>query len=260
MPTGLARGVGWILVIAVPLAGLLGWQQREAALLRAAITSRRERLHERDGLASENRRLAAAQPSDAEMEGWVSRLKQAEQLRAQLAALRGREEAAAKASRVAQPAAEVRSGPSLAHGLVAADHWQNVGQATPDAAFETALWAAATGDLDALTGVLGFDASTREEAAALFERLPPAMQSEIATPERMMAVLTAMDVPLGRAMIVRQEGVERDGINLTAQLTDAGGRATTARFSMKADAGRWQLQVPASVVRKYAAAWDGGGR
>jgi hypothetical protein len=69
-----------------------------------------------------------------------------------------------------------------------------------------------------------------------------------------------MDVPLGRAMIVSQQA-GTEGTRFTARLTDtATGHGTTATFSLKPESGRWQLQVPASVVRKYAAVWDGAAR
>jgi hypothetical protein len=245
------RGFFVLLVLGAALAGSLAWQRRETLDLREAVARERDRVAERDRLTAENRRLASIQPSDAEMEALVNRLTQVEQLKAQLATLRIREEAAAKS---AQSTATRRTTPSLAAASMPVDRWQNVGQATAEAAFETALWAAAHGDLDALTNVLAFDAAARAEAAALFAKLPPAAQVEMVTPERMVAVLTAMDVPLGRAMIVRQEAGQEE-TSVTARLTDPAGRGTTATFSMKADGDRWQLQVPVTVVRKYAAAW-----
>lgn len=244
----------WCGVTAV-LAGALGWQHAEGARLRGAVERAEARVRERDDLQAENRRLAAAQPSDAEMESLVSRLTQAEQLRGQLAALRAREDATLKASASMRSDAGAPPQPSLAAGSVGAAQWQNVGQGSADAAFETALWAAASGDLDTLTGTLALDAAAHQEAAALFARLPASVQTEMATPERMVAVLTAMDVPLGRAAILRQQQTP-GGKSIVAQLIDPEGRVKTAAFSLRADGDRWQLQVPASVLRKYAAVWD----
>jgi hypothetical protein len=253
------RGFLVVTALMAGAAALLGWQQREAAGLREAIARREAQQRERAQLVAENRRLASAKPSDEEMEELVSRLTQAERLRAQLAALREREEAAAKAAASSRPAAATLPLPSLAGGLVSADHWQNVGQATPDAAFETALWAAAQGDLDALAGILAFDPAARQEAATLFGRLPPAAQAEFQTPERLIAVLTAMDIPLGRATILRQQAMP-GGTNVTAKMIDATGRETRGVFLLKAEGDRWQLQVPAAAVRKYAAVWDAAAR
>ena len=194
------------------------------------------------------------------MENLVNRLTQAEQLKAQLAALRAREDAAAKASAAApRDGANAAPSPSLRAGSVSVERWQNVGQGTADATLETALWAAANGELDALAATLALDATGRAEAAALFSRLPASVQAEMATPERMVALLTASDVPLGRAAILRQQATP-DGMDILTQLTDADGHAKTAMFSFKSEGESWRLQVPASVVRKYAATWNGSGR
>jgi hypothetical protein len=250
-----------IVVLSI-IAGLLlagvAWQRREAGELRTAIERQRAGLAERARLEAENKLLAAAQPSDEEMEALVAKLAMAEQLRAQLASLRQREEAAARlpAASAARPA------PSLVGNSIGFDHWRNVGQASPDAAFQSALWASANGDLDALAGLLTFNDAARDEAAALFARLPPAMRNEVATPERLIALLTAMDVPRGRAAILGQFP-SASGTRVSAQLTDAEGKAKVAVFSLQADGDRWRLAVPASVVKKYAGwlgAPAGGGK
>jgi hypothetical protein len=236
-------------VVALAGAGL-AWQRREGSELRAGIARQNAQLAERARLEAENRRLAAAQPTDAEMEALVARLLKAEQVRAQLIALRQREEAAAKVSAAPAPA-EGLPKPSLAGKSVSHELWQNVGQASPDAAFETALWASAKGDLDALSGLLALDADARSLAAATFDRLPAAMQSELATPERLIAFLTAMDVPLGRASIYGQFA-RPAGMKVGAHLVDAAGKTKTAMFSMEAEGDRWRLKVPVAVVQKYA--------
>ena len=182
----------------------------------------------------------------------MNRLTQSEQLKAQLAVLRVREETAAT---LVERSAATEARLSLANGPVPADRWRNAGQTTAEAAFETALWAAANGDLDALVGLLVFDSAARQEADALFARLPPAARREMATPEKMIAALTAMDVPLGQATITRQQDGS-DSTTITARLSDATGHTSVALFSLTSEGGHWQLRVPASVVRKYAATWD----
>jgi hypothetical protein len=238
-------------VVLIAITGLwlagVAWQRREARELRAAIERQRAGLAERSRLEAENKRLAAAQPSDEEMEALVAKLAMAEQLRAQLASLRQREEAAA---RVPAPTAATPA-PSLLGNSIGFDHWRNVGQASPDAAFQSALWASANGDLDALAGLLTFNEAAREEAAALFARLPPAMRNEVTTPERLVALLTAMDVPRGRAGIVGQFS-SAGGTRVSAQLIDAEGKAKVAVFTLQRDGDRWRLAVPPAVVKKYA--------
>jgi hypothetical protein len=244
--------IGLVAVAGLLLAGL-GWQQREARELRAAIEKQRAGLAERARLQAENKRLTAAQPSDEEMEALVAKLAMAEQLRGQLTSLRQREDAAARL-----PVAADRPPPSLVGTSIGFEQWRNVGQASPAAAFQSALWASASGDLDALAGLLTFNDVARKEAAALFARLPPAMQNEIATPERLIALLTAMDVPHGRAAILGQFP-SAAGTRVSVQLIDAEGKAKVAVFSLQPEGDGWRLAVPAGVVKKYAATWDGQG-
>lgn len=241
-----------LVVVAGLLFAGLGWQRREAGELRAAIERARTQHAEQARLAAENKQLAAAQPTDEEMEALIAKLAMAEQLRSQLASLRQREEAAARVLAASRTPAETGSArPSLVGNSISHELWRNVGQASPDAAFESALWASANGDLDALAGLLVFDDAAQREAGALFARLPPAMRNEVATPERLVALLTAMDVPIGRAAILGQFP-SAGGVRMSAQLIDAEGKARTAVFSLQSDGDRWRLKVPAGAVKKYA--------
>ncbi|MFA6134871.1 MAG: hypothetical protein WC869_12720 [Phycisphaerae bacterium] len=226
---------------------VLGWQHRQSNGLREAIAQQRTLAREQADLQAENRRLVAAQMTEAELEDLVARRMAAEQLRTQLATMHRREEASTRAA-----AADARTAvPSLKGNSLAFQLWQNAGQASPDAAFQTTLWAAAAGDLDSLAGLLEFDAAARSAAAAAFDRLPGAVQNELGTPERLIALLTAMDVPLGRAAILREFPTPTD-TKVAAQLIDAEGKSKTAVFSLRTDGDRWRLVVPAEVVKKYA--------
>jgi len=225
----------------------LGWQHRQTTKLRETVVRQRAVAQEQARLQTENRQLVAAQMTETELADLIARRMVGEQLRTQLATMQRREAAATPAA-VAEAKAEILS---LIGNSVAAQLWQNAGQATPAAAFQTTLWASATGDIDALAGLLAFDADAGREAAATFDRLPGPVQNELGTPERMIALLTAMDVPLGRASIVGQFPTPT-GTKVAAQLVDAEGRLKTAVFSLRADGDRWRLVVPAEVVRKYA--------
>lgn len=79
--------------------------------------------------------------------------------------------------------------------------WGNRGQATPRAAMETALWAAAGGDVIAMQSVIELDPNARSKAAQLLERLPPATRSSYVTPEALIASVTLKNIPLTSAQI-----------------------------------------------------------
>lgn len=246
MPAG-KRSFAVLGTLIVATIAVLGWQHRRTNELRDEVVRQRVVAQEQARLQAENRQLVAAQMTETELADLIARRMAAEQLRTQLATMHRREEASTPAA-----AADTRSAvPSLKGNSLAFQLWQNAGQATPDAAFQTTLWAAAAGDLDSLAGLLEFDAAARSEAAAAFDRLPGAVQNELGTPERLIALLTAMDVPLGRATIVGQFP-NPTGTKVAAQLIDAEGKLKNAVFSLRADGERWRLVVPAEVVKKYA--------
>lgn len=242
-----------ILLVLVPpvvlTAAVLGWQRRTAVELQERVARQRAATAELARLQKENQRLLAAQPTEAEVVDLLARQGLVQNLQAQRAALHRKEE---QADRTAATESEATSELiSLKGNSVDFRLWRNVGQATPEAALQTALWAAATGNLDALTGVLMLDEQARSQAAAAFDRLPAPLRGELGTPERLIAFLTAMDVPLGRASI-SGEAATPGGMKVTSQLTDAEGRSKAALFTLQSVDERWRLQVPAEAVRKYA--------
>ncbi len=225
-------------------AAVLGWQQRTTAELRGKIGRQRAETREVARLQAANQRLAAAQPTEEELTDLLARQVTLDQLRAERITMQRREE------EMAQPVVAGPAAPSLKGNSVGYKLWRNVGQATPAAAFETALWAAAAGDLDALAGLLAFDDEAKKQATAAFDRLPAAMQDELGTPEKLIALLTAVDVPLGRASILGEVSTPA-GTKVTSQLIDAAGRSKVTLFTLQPDGDSWRLKVPAGVVAKY---------
>jgi hypothetical protein len=237
--------------VTAAVVAMLAWQRQVAAGLRGEIARQRDLAREKAALETERRRLMAGQPTAEEVADLIAKRLVAEQLRSRLATMRRREEEAARLA-VASSAAEVAEPvTSMVGTTLAAQRWQNAGQATADAAFQTTLWAAAVGDVDALANLLAFDADARQQATATFDRLPTAVQNEVGTPERLIALLTAVDIPLGSAAILGQFPTPT-GTRISAQLADVGGKLKAAMFTMQADGDRWRLQVPAAVVGKYS--------
>jgi hypothetical protein len=100
--------------------------------------------------------------------------------------------------------------------------------------------------------LLAFDANTRSRAAAIFAELPESIRNELGTPERLIALLVADDVPLGRASVVAQIPTPTD-TKVIAQILDTDGTQKLAQFSLRADGNSWRLVVPEKVVQRYAA-------
>jgi hypothetical protein len=240
-------------LVATALASL-GWQRHSAADLRMEITRRRAAAEEQTRLLAENRRLIATQISVEELDALRAERTVISGLRVDLDSIRRRAETAmrptASANGITSAAKPVES--PLTQGAVPAGQWRNAGAATPDAAFETALWAAAGGDIEALAAMLALDAAARTKTDELLARLPAQLRNELGTPERLIALLTAKDVPLGSARITGTFPLPSE-TKLVTQLIDADGQEKSAMFSLQAEGGRWRLIVPTDVVEKYGA-------
>lgn len=159
--------------------------------------------------------------------------------------------ARAESTRKSSVALPVPPAPSLRDGFVSAKSWKNAGRATPAAAFETALWASAGGDVETLAGLLLFDAEARTKAEALFTRLPSALRQELGNPERLIALLVAKDVPLGSAQIMAEIPTEH-GSQMRTLLMDEQGKLKPAQLSLRLEGTGWRFVVPPRAVEKYA--------
>ena len=238
-----------VIISLVAIAGLvLAWQRHTAEELRGKIAWQRTQSRELARLKAANQRLVAAQPSAEDLEKLLADRKAIASLRSEIETMRRR--AAAAPNTADGPPA--KAAPSLTGSLVEYQQWKNVGVATPDAAFETVLWAAAGGEFENVADLLAFDANTRSRAAAVFAELPESIRNELGTPERLIALLVADDVPLGRAAIVAQIPTPTD-TKVIAQIFDTDGTQKLAQFSLRVDGNSWRLVVPEKVVQRYAA-------
>ncbi len=242
----------WVTIAALALAAaaMLGRQRQTAVGLRAEIAGQRALVREHTRLQAENQRLAATQATPAELDTLFADRAAVAQLQAELDSLRHRAtESAARLEKGPEQAAPTLplTGNVLAHPL-----WKNRGAATPAAALETALWASAGGDIEALASLLAFEPDAQAEALALYAQLPEKLRQEFVSPERLVAVLSAKDVPLGSATILGEYPSAVDTI-VSAKIFDAEGQQKRLLFSLRAEGDRWRLVVPENAVKRYAA-------
>lgn len=185
-----ATAMRFFLVLLIVLAAGVGWlsQRQEYALLLAQVSSLRGAGTERTALHRERDRLRGQQ----------SLPNAAESADGQTAAVPSEIEPAA-----VKPEATPPPLPALAIAQwIGAESWQNRGRATPRATLETALWAAAGGDLAAFKTTLALEPVVREEAAGLLARLSEESRRLYATPEDLLAAFTIKNIPVGAAQLV----------------------------------------------------------
>ena len=160
-----------------------------AARLQLQVDALRQQTLELDSLRLEQARLLRAQPTASELETLQHDAAEQARLRATVEA---RDEAARQR----------RLDPLASGEWVPARTWQNRGQNTPRATVETALWAAAGGDVAVMKRLFALADDTREKADALLARLPAGMRDRYATAEDLIAEFTIKSIPLGEAQLV----------------------------------------------------------
>lgn len=244
--------------LALIAAVLVGWQRHTAARLRSEII-RQQQLAEKDRaqLEGESRRLLTAQVPAAEVQRLRAERAAVSSLLGEIESMRHRADEAARAVTAGNGSSSGKSdvGYSMTDGPVPARLWKKAGQSTPAAAFETALWAGAGGNVESLAGLLVFDPVAESKANAIFAALPQVMQQELVTSDRLIALLVAKDVPLGSAEILTQAtpADPSDDTKLAVKLVDAEGKSKEVHLSLRATDGGWRFVVPPDAVEKYAA-------
>lgn len=244
----------FVVALVVLLAGvltLLVWHRRTTDTLRAELDRERASLaHVQATHAAEQQaqQLAAVRARTEELDRLLAERNAVARLRAELSALRQRAN-----ETLLPPADRARTErPSIVRNVLAFALWQNAGRATPEAAFETGLWASVNGDIDTLASLLVFDPEARNEAAALYARLPESLRQEFVSPEHLIAVLAAKDVPLGSATLLDQYPAANE-TKVSAQIFDAEGKPKLALLSLRPDDAGWKFVVPTNAVKRYAA-------
>lgn len=246
------------------LVGAAGWllvlQKTEREKLRAELEQMRARQAKAGNLTAENQRLGAAAVSESEMARLRADHAALDRLRAEIEALRKQTEERKLAMAKAIAAGSLNYEPTMLDGPLPVKFWKEAGAATPGAALETVLWAAAGGNVEALANRLQLDPTARGKAETLLASLPESERVKYSSPEALIATLTTKDVPLGTARLFDTKADYGGNRLIIADMRDAEGKSRRARFAMHEDGGEWRIVVPASVVENYAAALKGGSK
>lgn len=264
-------GVAVLGAMALAVVALLVWQQRGVAALRQEVGVERERAVASALEAAELAGLAARQPSPGELARLRADREALRKLRAEIESLKvAAKSSAGRPAPTAAPVARAAEGgaePTFAPGRMAkAEEWTNAGHATPAAAFETLLWAAAGGDLEVLARSLAIAAGDRAQVEAVWREVSAATRAEFGTPERLFAALTAKDVPIGSAQVFHQAvlkpgewgapaGTERAVV--AARITDAEKKGKTIAFQLERADDGWRVLLPGAAIRQYRDALRG---
>jgi hypothetical protein len=139
-------------------------------------------------------------------------------------------------------------GPSVP---IPAGAWKNVGRGTPAATLETALWAAAGGEVDQLASTLELDRGGKQMIEARFRALPLVSQEEYGPPERLAAYFTTKDVPLGTMEILEQKRTGPDDATMVVRLQAPDGKSKDVALALHQGDDGWRLKVPVAAMMNY---------
>ena len=239
-----------ILGVLIAAGGVtLAWQWRTRVLLQVEAERLQAETREFHRLRDENRRLASAQVSATELENLREDRAEVVQLREKIDDLTRR--IAETAPTPAGPEIPAPAAVLPNSGPLPAAAWKNAGQATPQATLETALWAAKTGDINALVDMIALDERARVKAQLLLDSLPDATRAQYTTPEQLIASLTARDVPL-TSMRVAGVIAGTDDTQLIVNLPTQEQPERITKLALHRYADGWRLKVPESAVDKYS--------
>jgi hypothetical protein len=243
---------GWILIgsLAAAVVAVLAWQRGELTALAAEAAAARAQHEEWSRVREERRRREAEVPSAAETEKLRRERELAAKVRTAVTGLRQRAESA---ERVAAQS-RATGGRFDVGATVPGREWRNAGRATPAAALETVLWAAAGGDVDAMAECVVFDGAAVNAARALHARLGPELRAQCPTPEKLVAFLTVKEVPTGTAE-VRQWTLPADGHGFARLLlTAADGTPKEVDLRFQRTDADWKVLVTEAALEKLGQA------
>jgi hypothetical protein len=251
------HGTKWklgLLAAGLAILGLVLLVQRlAAAQLRDEVNDLRRQNQILAGLRAEHALLAGQQAPAEELQRLRDDHDALIRLRQEIELLKRRQE------NVALPKATTPSQPPIR--LLACD-WTNAGRATPPAAFESMLWAATHGDIDALTGMLDFQQS-RSQLEALFAGLSAESRARYGSAEKVFATLLASQISsaVGAMSMIPQGKPDRadaEAIRLMARLESPDGRQQRIRsyiFFHTTDG--WRMLVQPGMVESCATLLNG---
>lgn len=247
--------ISWSVIAAAAVIVGGGWwlQRAKGDQLKAELAAKQERRAEWERVSALNRQLRETQIPAEELERLRADRQAVSRLRDELAALEG---AAKKPTPTPAPkAAEAQAAGGRTRTIPSVE-WKNAGRESPAAAVETALWAAAGGDVDALAATLFLGEAARRRAETVLAGLSPEARQQYPTPEKFAALFTARDLPSVGELVLFQAAPrsETEIIQTAAVRGGESGRLKNVELTSRRFDDGWKLEVPESAIDKYAAA------
>lgn len=168
---------------------------------------------------------------------------------------------AAQAQRVQTQTARAQPGPRAAplaldpdsrdpeKNFVRLENFQNVGQATPSAAFQTLIWAVRVGDDNALSPLLELSPPGRAKLQTYLDGLPAESKEKFGRPEKVVGLLLAMDWLKNEALQIGETSFTgADEAQLTIQRYSNGRAQRARKLPLHRGATGWRLPLTDAML------------
>ncbi len=172
--------------------------------------------------------------------------REVEQLRAEIARheQKAGQQRAAQEAMISRDAAAIETNKDPRLGLTRLEHFQNRGQATPSAAFETLVWAALNGDEAMLADVTTLNSATRAKAEAFIAQLPTEDRLKW-TPEKLGQLwFTGLFTELSAVQFVA-ETISADEAIVRLRLAN---RDDEEKLALRQTPNGWKVLAPSAAV------------
>jgi hypothetical protein len=153
----------------------------------------------------------------------------------------------AAAASAAADAEALANNRDLRRGAVRLEHLKAVGHATPDAAFQTLVWAALNGEDAELAATIAFSDSVRAAAEALIAGLPPQTRAQW-TPEKLAALFfTGFFTETIAAQIQEVKTTDAQHATIAVRVT-SGSKSGTVGLNLVSSGDGWRIEVPPIAI------------
>jgi hypothetical protein len=190
-----------IAVVIAAVAAVWWYEQAETRALESRLRQLRSSTAERDAASAEQRQLKAALASKPKRRELIA-------VRADLERLR--QPPPASASLAATPIGE----------WFPVNRWRNCGTSAPRDTLETALWAAAGGDIHRFSQLIEVPDEVSAKANELIAQLPVQARGQYPTAESLLAAFAIKRIPLGSAQVVWAQQSDPDDATLCVFIRD----------------------------------------
>jgi len=146
-----------------------------------------------------------------------------------------------------------KSADAVPTNLIPAGALKNAGQATPEASTQTALWAAVSGDVDALAATLMFTPTARAKADEWFAGMTAGAQQQYGSPEKVIALMIAKDAEaLSGMQVLGQKEIGPDNVGVRVRIAGTDGKTKDDTLFLHRSADGWKMVLPDATVEKFA--------